>query len=67
MGPSCTFLVAVAFISVVMDTCGVGQDVFASEEAESSSYDFLPNSREILRLIASDSSASAIFFFCIAH
>ena len=46
MGPSCTFLVAVAFISVVMDTCGVGQDVFASEEAESSSYDFLPNSRE---------------------
>ena len=66
MGSSCEVLVDVVVVSVVMDVCGVGQNSFAFEEAEISSWGFLLTSRAIFRPIASDSSNYA-FFFCLAH
>ena len=62
MGTSCAVLVLVTVVYVVMSACGAGRDSVAFEEAASSSWDFKLNSRAILRPIASDSSASAIFF-----
>ena len=61
MGTSCAVLVAVAVVSVVMATCGVGRYSSDYEEPESSSCDFKLNYREILMPILSDYSASDIF------
>ena len=59
--PSYVLLVSVTVVSVFMATCGVGQDSFSFKEAASYYWDFLLNSRAILRTIASDSSTSDIF------
>ena len=61
MGPSCAALVAVAVVSVVMSSFGVGWYSFGFLEAASSSWVFLLNYRSILMPIVSDSSDSAIF------
>ena len=59
MGPYCTVIVAVVVIYVVMAEFGMGRS--SLKEAESSSWNFLLNSRAILRPIVSDYFSSAIF------
>ena len=61
MGDSFAALVVVVSIFVDMAACGAVRDSFAFGETESSSWGGLLDYREILRPIASDSSASDIF------
>ena len=45
MGPNYELLVDVLVVSIVMAVCGMGRDLFDFEEASSSYWDDLLNSR----------------------